>query len=111
MARWPQHEYETLDRLYPTGGSRAVRAALPHHSKGSINAVAHRRGVKFLTSYAFDAAVIESYGELKGDTIAVAAKVGCCRRTVYRALDRDYDRKALQRNRVLLTDFLAEALA
>ncbi|HMJ29829.1 MAG TPA: hypothetical protein VK512_14035 [Xanthobacteraceae bacterium] len=43
--RWSQEEYETLDRLYPEGGSRAVQRSLPHRSKRTINVIANRRGV------------------------------------------------------------------
>lgn len=39
-------EFEEWRRVYPTGGSAAVKALFPHRSMGSIKVNAHKRGLK-----------------------------------------------------------------
>jgi hypothetical protein len=49
MTRGPQIEVSELDewrRVYPTGGSAAVRALFPQRSRAFINKAAHQHGIK-----------------------------------------------------------------
>lgn len=63
---WTTLEVATLAELYPVGGSKAVNAALPHRSRGTIKVRAHALGIRrnrsaVVWSAAEDAAIAEHY--------------------------------------------------
>lgn len=43
---WRRSELAILDREYPTGGTAAVHAHLPHRTRQTIRQIAHTRGIK-----------------------------------------------------------------
>lgn len=46
--RWTAAEYEILDRVFPTEGSRGVQALLPHRSMEAIKQAARDRNLTYL---------------------------------------------------------------
>jgi hypothetical protein len=104
LMRWPQEEYEILDKLYPEGGSRAVQKALPHRSKRTINVIAHRRGIETVVGVGAPKKVRDAVAvaarEASGGVIKHAAKaLGCTARFVARAADRDRVRREAEFNK------------
>lgn len=79
--RWTADELDVLRRLYPTGGARAVHAALPHRSLGVIKVIAHRRGVTCDVHYGqkprFSLAdILRAYRECDGNAVRAAKLIG-----------------------------------
>jgi hypothetical protein len=102
--RWPQGEYEILDKLYPEGGSRAVHRALPRRSKKSINAIANRREISTVAGVGahkkFRDVDMVAPLEASGGIIDRAAKaLGCTARAIARAADRDRARREIDFNK------------
>jgi hypothetical protein len=101
--RWKE-EYETLDRLYPEGGSRAVQRALPHRSKRTINAIANRREISTVAGVGahkkFKDVDMVAALEASGGIIKRAAEtLGCTARAIARANDRDRARREIDFNK------------
>jgi hypothetical protein len=102
LMRWPQEEYEILDKLYPEGGSRGVHRALPHRSKRSINAIANRREISTVAGVGAHKKFrdVDMVAAASGGIIDRAAKaLGCTARAIARAADRDRVRREADFNK------------